>query len=203
MLQIEHLFNVPPQARAFHFGSYGMVVPPAGDTLRALVDRVHLDRVVAYDPNIRLNVEPDLEAWRSTLAWMLPRTHLLKASEEDLGLLWPGRSVDGFIEEALACGTRWVVVTRGAAGAVSATAQGRVTLPAPRVDVVDTVGAGDTFQAALLSWLDTADRLSPAGVGALDGTAQAQALGFAMRAAAITCGRRGADLPRRHELPPA
>lgn len=203
MLRLEHLVKVPPQARAFHVGSYAMVVQPAADTLRSLIDRVHVDRLVAYDPNIRLNVEPDLGAWRNTLAWMLPRTHLLKASEEDLDLLWPGRSVGDFIDQALASGTGWVVVTRGAAGAVSATAQAQVTLPAPAVHVVDTVGAGDTFQAALLSWLDTSGRLSPAGVGALDGTAQARALGFAMRAAAVTCGRRGADLPRRHELPSA
>jgi fructokinase len=70
-----------------------------------------------------------------------------------------------------------------------------------QVEVVDTVGAGDTFQAALLTWLAEHGRLSPAGVAALDAVALEAMLGFATRAAAITCSRRGADLPRRHELP--
>lgn len=66
--------------------------------------------------------------------------------------------------------------------------------------VIDTVGAGDTFQAALLAWLAERDRLSSDGVGSLDEASLRDLLGFASRAAAITCSRRGADLPRRHEV---
>jgi len=200
LLAPEHLARIPPQAQAFHVGSYAMVVKPVADTQRLLVDQVHRDRLVAYDPNIRLNVEPDIAVWRDTLAWMLPRTHLLKVSDEDLGLLYPGRPVDDFIDEALAAGTPWVVVTRGGAGAVGATARDRLVLPPQPVAVVDTVGAGDTFQAALLTWLAEHGRLSPAAVRALDAPALHAAMDFAMRAAALTCSRRGADLPRRREL---
>jgi fructokinase len=71
--------------------------------------------------------------------------------------------------------------------------------PVP-VHVVDTVGAGDTFQAALLTWLAEQQCLSIDGLAGLDGTALQSMLGFASRAAAITCSRRGADLPRRGEL---
>jgi len=92
-LPLAALDALPADARALHFGSYAMVVEPAAHTLRALVEREHGQRLIAYDPNIRLNVEPSLARWRETLAWMLPRTHLLKVSEEDLSLLYPGQEI--------------------------------------------------------------------------------------------------------------
>ena len=121
-------------------------------------------------------------------------------SDEDLALLYPGREVDDFAAEALAVGTPWVVVTRGGEGATGFTARGRVDVPTVKVKVQDTVGAGDTFQASLLTWLAETGRLSPAAIAQLDVAAMRQALEFAARAAAITCSRRGADLPRRDEL---
>lgn len=199
-LRAEHLAAVPAEARAFHFGSYAMVVPPVGTTQRALVEREHRRSVISYDPNIRTNVQPDLAVWRDTLDWMLPRTHVLKVSDEDLALLYPGRSPDDFASAALAAGTSWVVVTRGGQGATGFTAAGRAEVPSVKVDVQDTVGAGDTFQASLLTWLSETGRLSMPAIAQLDAIAMRQALGFAARAAAITCSRRGADLPRRKEL---
>ena len=200
LLRPEHLAAVPAEARAFHFGSYAMVVQPVAGTQRALVEREHLRSVISYDPNIRSNVEPDLDLWRATLQWMQPRTHLLKVSDEDLALLYPGLGLADFASAALAAGTPLVVVTRGGDGAIGFTRRDTVAMPPAAVTVVDTVGAGDTFQAALLTWLAETDRLSPAAIGAVDGAALRDALGFAARAAAITCGRRGADLPRRAEL---
>ena len=199
-LRLEHLARLPTAARAFHFGSYAMVVQPVGATQRALVEREHRRSVISYDPNIRSNVEPDLAVWRETLEWMLPRSHLLKVSDEDLDLLYPGQPIAQFAADALAAGTPLVVVTRGAEGAVGFTARDTVTMPPVVVAVVDTVGAGDTFQAALLTWLAESGRLSPEAIRTLDAAALQQALAFAARAAAITCGRRGADLPRRSEL---
>ena len=200
LLTPAHLAAIPAEARAFHFGSYAMVVKPTADAQRALVEREQGRSFIAYDPNIRLNVEPDLGVWRDALDWMLPRCQLLKVSDEDLGLLYPGRSADDFAADALARGAAWVVVTRGGEGAVGYRPGLRVAQPPQPVAVVDTVGAGDTFQAALLTWLAEQGRLSAAGLATLDAAPMAQALGFATRAAAITCGRRGADLPRRAEL---
>jgi len=65
-----------------------MLVEPIAATLRALVEREHERRLIAYDPNVRLNVEPSLERWREILDWMTKRTHLLEVSEEDLGLMY-------------------------------------------------------------------------------------------------------------------
>jgi fructokinase len=204
-LRPEHLAAIPPQANAFHFGSYAMVVQPVGATQRALVERECRRSVISYDPNIRANVEPDLDLWRATLQWMLPRTHLLKVSDEDLALLYPGQAIEQFAAEALAVGAPLVVVTRGGEGAVGFNRRGSVVMPPVAVPVVDTVGAGDTFQAALLTWAAETGRLTPAALAQVDEAALREALGFAARAAAITCGRRGADLPRRSELasPPA
>ena len=201
LLRPEHLAAIPAAAKAFHFGSYAMVVQPVGATQRALVEREHKRCLISYDPNIRTNVEPDLAVWRDTLQWMLPRTHLLKVSDEDLALLYPGRPLAQFAAEALAAGTPLVVITRGGEGAIGYTRHGSVQMPPVRVDVIDTVGAGDTFQAALLTWAAETGRLTPAALQQLDLAALREALAFAAQAAALTCSRRGADLPRRAALP--
>lgn len=203
-VQADDLKRVPAGLRLVNLGSYASVVEPVASTQRALVERERArgqrGALIAFDPNIRLNVEPDLARWRDQLDWMLPRTDLLKVSDEDLGLLQPASSIGDFAARALAAGVKLVVVTRGAQGAVGWNAQGRVAALPVSVPVVDTVGAGDTFQAALITWLAEHDALTPAALGALRRDALSAALQFAARAAAITCSRRGADLPRRAEL---
>ena len=200
LLPMDALARVPAAARAFHFGSYAMVVEPVASTQRALVEREHARSLIAYDPNIRLNVEPDLQRWHAALQWMLPRTHLLKLSAEDLELLFPGASPEALAREWLARGVACVVVTQGSGGA-SAWRAGEHWQVAPvPVQVVDTVGAGDTFQAALLVGLAERGVHSGELLRRMPGAALQQTLAFAAHAAAITCSRRGADLPRRDEL---
>ena len=204
LLHADDLRRVPAALRLVNLGSYASVVEPVAATQRALVERERArgaaGALIACDPNIRLNVEPDLARWRDQLDWMLPRTDLLKISDEDLALLLPDTAIDAFAARALAAGVELVVVTRGAHGATGWNAQGRVAIDPVPVQVVDTVGAGDTFQAALICWLAEHDALTPAALGALTPTALSAALAFAARAAAITCSRRGADMPRRAEL---
>jgi fructokinase len=200
LLSAAVLGAVPAGARAFQFGSYAMVVEPVAATQRALVEREWRRSLIAYDPNVRLNVEPDLERWRRALDWMAARTHLLKTSDEDLGLLFPGAEPAALAARWLAEGVGLVVVTRGAEGAEAWWRGGHARVAPRPVQVVDTVGAGDTFQAALLAWLDEHDRLDQAGVRGWRAADLEAALDFAARAAAVTCSRRGADLPRRTEL---
>jgi fructokinase len=198
------LGRVPHGARALHFGSYAMVVEPVASAQRALIEREHArgagGALISYDPNIRATVEPSLQTWRETLAWMLPRTHLLKISEEDVGLLYPGAALEERAKTWLAQGPRLVVITRGGDGALAFSASAQAQAAPVPVDVIDTVGAGDTFQAAMLTWLAEHGRLSIEGVSQWDAAALRDLLGFATRAAAITCSRRGADLPRRNEV---
>lgn len=191
----------PEQIRCIHVGSYATVVGITAQTQRLLIERECGRSLISYDPNVRLNVQPDVSVWRDQLDWMLPRTHLLKISAEDLHLLFEGQDPEAFAREAMAQGVRVVVVTLGEAGACAWTNQGAVSIPPVRVTVVDTVGAGDTFQAALLTWLQEHDRLSPEALSAMSPAELRSALGFAVQAASLTCARRGADLPRRSELP--
>lgn len=200
LLEPGDMARVPHGLTVVNVGSYATVVEPVASALRALVERERGRALIAYDPNIRLNVEPDLQRWRDQLAWMQPRTDLLKVSEEDLELLYPGGLLEDFAMRALAQGVRAVVVTRGAHGAIGWTSQFSVTTSPVAVTVVDTVGAGDTFQAALLTWLAENGALSAQALGSLPQQAFAEALAFAAQAAAITCSRRGADMPRRAEL---
>lgn len=199
----EDLARVPLDAAVIHVGSYCMVAEPVAGTLRALVERQRGRSLIAYDPNIRLAIEPSLHVWRDTLEWMLPRTGLLKVSDEDLRHLYPHWTPEDFARHALKGGVQLVVVTRGGQGVFAASAGGAAAdIPAVPVQVVDTVGAGDTFQAGLLSWLWRRGMLGAEGLRCLDSATLAQALRFAARAAAITCSRRGADLPRLGEVDP-
>jgi fructokinase len=202
LLPLSVLDKIPAGADAFHFGSYAMVVEPVAGTQRALVERECRRSVIAYDPNLRLNVEPDIAHWRDTLQWMVPRTHILKLSEEDFELLCPGEDPGERARAWMAAGVQLVVLTRGARGAWAWTAAHDCQVEPVQVPVVDTVGAGDTFQAALLTALAERGLMSPDLLGGLTADTLAEVLGFASRAAAITCSRRGADLPRRAELTP-
>jgi fructokinase len=199
-LPLAALDRMPAGARALHVGSYTMVVGETAATQRALIERVRGQMVVSYDPNLRLNVEPDLAVWRATLEWMLPRTDVLKLSDEDLGLLYPGIDAAAFAADCLGKGAGLVALTRGGKGAFAWHASGICEVPPVVVDVIDTVGAGDTFQAALLARLDELGALSPDGVRGMGAATLLDAMRFATQAAAITCSRRGADLPRRAEL---
>jgi fructokinase len=187
--------------RALHLSCFSMVVEPVASAQRALVEREREHAVISYDPNVRLSIVPAVDRWRATLDWMLPRTHLMKISDEDLQLLYPGLAPDAAASQWLAQGVRTVVVTRGSEGALAWCGNARASVPPVAVTVVDTVGAGDTFQASLLTWLAEHQRLSIDGVSTLDTPALEAMLSFAARAAAITCSRRGADLPRRNDLP--
>lgn len=189
-----------PEAAAFHFGSYAMVCEPVASTLRALAEREHHRALIAYDPNIRLNVEPDIERWRQAFLGMLPNTHVLKISAEDLDALAPGLDPYKAAREWLDCGVSLVVVTRGREGALAWTPIHHVVSHARPTQVIDTVGAGDTFQAALLTALAERNALDMMSVRKLSASQLSEVVSFASTAASITCARKGADLPRRDEV---
>jgi fructokinase len=190
--------------RALQLGSYTLVVEPAAQALRTLVERErkreHDRCLIACDPNVRLTVEPDVARWRAALDWMLGQADLLKISDEDLALLYPGADAQALAAQWLQQRVSLVVLTRGAAGAQAWTRHARASVPAQRCTLVDAVGAGDSFQAALLAWLSEHDALDAVALQRLDDAALHAMLRFAARAAALTCERRGADLPRRAEL---
>jgi fructokinase len=199
-LTLEALNAVPASTHALCFGSYATVVGETASTQRLLIERWRNRALIVYDPNIRLNVQPDVDVWREQMRWMLSRTDLLKVSDEDLALIEPGLPADDFARAALNQGVTLVVVTRGAQGAVAWTAGHRLEVPSVPVTVVDTVGAGDSFQAAMLTWLAERNALSSRELSGLSMAELRELVEFAARAAGITCTRRGADLPLRSDV---
>jgi fructokinase len=187
---------LPPEVRALTFGSYTMAVEPVGSAFAALAERECGRRVISVDPNLRPSVVGDIARWAVAAERFYRTATIIKASDEDVRIAWGG-SVS--IAEAAAYwlerGARLVVVTEGAKGATAFCAAGHVSMPAHSVAVRDTVGAGDTFHAALLAQLAKTDRLSPDAIAELDLPAIRDLLGYAMAAAAVTVSRNGADLP--------
>lgn len=185
-----------------HFGSYSLVVEPTGASLLALARREAGRRLITFDPNVRPTVEPDMALWRARIEAFAEAATIVKISFEDAERLYGAEPLEALAHRFLERGTALVVVTLGGEGAAGFTRSlAEVRVPAPRIEMVDAVGAGDTFQSALIAALAELGAGRPEAVASLDAGQLEQILQFAATAAAITCGRRGADLPRRMELP--
>ena len=189
--------ELPVEVKAVHLGTLGLVLEPMASSLAALVRREHGRRLVMLDPNIRPVLTTDPQ-YRSRLDSLISQSTIVKASDADLDWLFPGLDRMAAARALLARGPKMVVVTLGAKGAIGVTASAEVRVPAPVVRVVDTIGAGDAFGAALLAWLHDHGRLSRDL--RLDREELRAALEFACLVASITCTRPGADPPRRAEL---
>ena len=190
-----------PDVWGLHAGSYSIVVEPVGSALLSLFAREKGRRLLTLDPNVRLNVEPDRKVWLARLAEFVRHADLIKVSDEDLGLLYAGATTEEVAGQWLDAGAGLVIVTRGENGAEAFTSRGRLIVRGRQITVVDTVGAGDTFQAALISGLAERGVWGRKDLDALGDEEISELVSFATEAAAITCMRRGADLPRRTELP--
>ena len=195
----EDIPEIGSEVVGFHFGSYSLVVKPVADALSSLLTRTK-GSFVSVDPNVRPTVEPDLDVWRERVDEYAAQATLLKVSAEDMAALYPGVVPDAKAEEWLSAGVQLVVVTAGGEHVAAWTSGGYfVRIAPPPTNVVDTVGAGDSFQAALLAKLSV-DGDPLAAVRQLDTRMLEQLVEFAMTAAALTCRRRGANLPSRQEV---
>ncbi|WP_405611901.1 carbohydrate kinase [Streptomyces sp. NBC_00076] len=196
----DRLFTAPAElpegTRAVSFGTCSLVLEPGASAYEELLRTAAGQGVfTALDPNIRAGLIPDADAYRARFKSWLPSVSLLKLSEEDA--LWLG----GTPREWLAAGPSAVVITQGGDGLTVFTRDGSVhSVPGEKVDVVDTIGAGDTVNAALLHGLSARDALSAEALAALGADGWTQLLRFAARAAAITCSRAGAEPPYADEL---
>lgn len=190
---------VPEDTAVLHTGSLAVVVEPgASRVLQLCREQRRLGRTVAVDLNVRPAVQPDRDAYRAAVTRLAAAADVVKASDEDLGWLYPELTPPAAARTLLAHGPRLVVVTLGVDGALAVTdpaADGDVVrVPAPAVRVADTVGAGDAFQAALL------DAVAADGGPPTDPDRLAAVLARCATAAAVTCTRTGASPPTRAEL---
>jgi len=196
-----HLPELGAEVRGLHIGSFSLVVQPIADTLLALVRRESGKRLISLDPNVRLNPEPNIELWRERINTLVEHADLIKVSDEDLNLLYPERDPQSVIHGWLEHRCQLVFLTRGGQGAtVFSRRHGSWSAPACAVVMADTVGAGDTFQAALIAWLTEQQLDSVEGLQRLSREQIDAMLTFAVSAAALTCGKTGPDLPYRHQL---
>jgi fructokinase len=196
----DRLFSMPARlpdgTRAVSFGTCSLVLEPGASAYEELMRSASAQGVfTTLDPNIRAGLISDPDAYRARFKSWLPSVSLLKLSEDD------ARWLGGTPREWLASGPSAVVITRGGDGLTAFTRDGgEYSVPGEPVDVVDTIGAGDTVNAALLHGLASRDALSGAAVTGLGAGGWDELLRFAARAAAITCSRAGAEPPYAHEL---
>jgi fructokinase len=193
---------VPPGTRVFHTGSLTAALAPGAGAVLQLARRLRNagQVLVSFDPNVRPGVIRTRAAAVQRIAEYVGAAHVVKASEEDLAWLYPGRNIDDVLTEMATTGPDLVVVTRGAGGCVARMSNGlRVEVPANHVRVVDTIGAGDAFMSGLLSGLADAGALSSGVVSDLQPAALRSVLERATAVAALTCQRTGADPPTRSE----
>ncbi|MEV5984241.1 carbohydrate kinase [Streptomyces sp. NPDC052051] len=188
--------GLPDGTRAVSFGTCSLVLEPGAGAYEELMrDAAAQGVFTALDPNIRAGLIPDADAYRARFRRWLPSVSLLKLSAEDAQ--WLGGTPRAWLE----AGPSAVVITHGGDGLTVFTRDGaEYSVPGVRVEVVDTIGAGDTVNAALLHGLAARGALSPAGMAGLGADGWTDLLRFAARAAAITCSRAGAEPPYAAEL---
>ena len=190
--------QLPPDITAIHVGTLGLVLEPMASTLVELIQREGGKRLVMLDPNVRPAVLTDEAEYRGRIDELTAQSTIVKASEGDFAWLIPGLGYEAAADRVLKTGARLAIVTLGPRGAYAATEDLHVSVDAPPVEVVDTIGAGDAFSAGFLAWLYDHDRLrrelnlSPDELK--------EALEFACLAASLTCARAGAEPPTRAEM---
>jgi fructokinase len=188
---------LPEDVDFLHVGTLGLVMEPTASALQAVVEQVADRALVMVDPNCRPTFIPDADAYRASLTKTLRHAHVVKVSGDDLEFLSPGAELAGAARELLADGPSVALVTLGGDGALVVTADGEYTVAAPKITVVDTIGAGDAFGGGFLAhWARaglTRDALE-------DADAVRAATRFACVVAARTCERAGASPPRLSDL---
>lgn len=201
-LDAVNLPMIPATISTLYFGGISLIGMPAADFYAALALDQADSRVIMIDPNIRPQFITQPDAYRARLNTMIAACDILKVSDDDLHWIIPGdASLDEKAQSIMAQGPKLLVVTKGGDGAVAYLASGgSVEAAARRVNVVDTVGAGDTFNAGVLAKLSQMGCLTKAGIAALSAEDALAALRLGAEVAAITVSRAGANPPMLSEL---
>ena len=194
--------NFEDDVSALHFGSISLVLEPGASALETLMKRESRQRIITLDPNVRPIVISDWEAYRQRFDKWLSLVDILRLSQADLELLYPYQSIEELLPIWFQKGLSLVIITRGTDGSTGYLPNGTsVYVPTQKVKVSDTVGAGDTYFSAVLTFLYDHDLLK--NLERLSGMSQETleaCLAFATKAAAINCMRAGANPPYRHEM---
>ncbi|TPI44842.1 carbohydrate kinase [Mesorhizobium sp. B2-9-1] len=200
MLTIEDLPKLGSEIEAMLFGAISLISEPAGSAYEEFMRREHESRVMMLDPNIRPNFIPDKAKHLRRIREMMAMADIVKLSDEDLKWFDEAGSHEDVVRNWLERGPKLIVVTHGSEGAVGYSKAHKVTVMPQKVKVIDTVGAGDTFNAGILASLHEQGLLTKAAIGDLPEDAIRKALELGAKAAAVTVSRAGANPPWRHEI---
>lgn len=202
MLDPDHLPDIGDAVTALYFGGISLISEPAATFYERLALREAGHRLIMLDPNIRASFVSDEPAYRARLDRMIGVADIVKVSDEDLQWILPDASdLESGAKTLQAEGPKIVIVTRGQEGAVAFGPNGmRVSAPATRVTVVDTVGAGDTFNSGVLASLWHARALSRTTLPEVTEQALREALEYGAAVAAVTVSRAGANPPWRDDI---
>jgi fructokinase len=192
--------ELPDRVWAIHVGTLGLAVNPPAAAYAALLDREAGRRTIVLDPNVRPAVFGDQDEYRGHFERFARSADVVKLSDDDADWIYAGLELAAVLERILELGPRLVAITLGPNGAIAASRDGQATVPGIPVTVVDTIGAGDSFGAALLAALVEGGALKPGATRALDDGLLEEAVAYAVTASAITCTRRGAVPPTRAEI---
>jgi fructokinase len=192
--------DLPDDIACFHFGSLAAVLEPSATTLNRFVARMARQRTISFDPNVRPTVTSDRESCRARYDALFAHVDLVKASAEDIRWLYGTDDIGAVARDWSLRGPHAAIITAGGDGAVAAIDGQLISVPSVAVDVVDTIGAGDTFQSVILARLAEDNLLAKDRVRSLTLSTLQPILTTAAAAAALTCSRHGADLPRRDEV---
>lgn len=199
MISPDNLPDLPPSDVA-HFGAISLIGEPCGTAYEALAMQLKKRTFISLDPNVRSRFIRDENSYRARLGRMTAIADIIKVSDEDFAWLMPGHGFEACARNWLDGGAKIVVQTRGPSGIVALTNNARIEIPAFATSVVDTVGAGDSFNAGLLCGLRRSGLLVGEELAEAPVDAVRPALELAMRVAAITVSRRGADPPWAEEI---
>ncbi len=200
MIRPDDLPDIPAAVGVMFFGGISLAGEPCGSAYEALMTREAAARVTMLDPNIRPGIISDEAAYRARISRMIALADIVKVSDEDLRWLADDGAVADLAQGILSQGPKVVFVTEGARGATAFTRDHQVFVAAENVEAIDTVGAGDTFNAGTLAAFDQSGALTKERIGALDRDVLRAALSLGVRAATVTVSRAGADPPWLGEL---
>lgn len=200
MLAEADLPKLDDDVEAMLFGAISLIPEPSGSAFEALMKREHDKRVMMLDPNIRPGFIQDKARHLARVLRMIAMADVVKLSDDDLAWFGETGSQADIAVKWLGLGPKLVIITGGSKGATGYTRHHQVSVTSEPVTVVDTVGAGDTFNAGVLASLHDQQLLSKGAIDKLSETAVRQALALGAKAAAVTVSRAGANPPWRHEI---
>ena len=204
--------KIPAETNCICFGSIAMTMEPLATAIETLILRENAHQVqgktspvISYDPNIRPFMIKDKKSFVDRMEKWIAASTIIKLSAEDINYIFANMEPEKALHKILAMGPRMAIATLGPKGALALLRKNdgsliRVEAPVVDLPVVDTIGAGDSFHGAFLSWLEINDKMSRSNLAALTETELYEALFFANKAASLVCTRQGAEPPTLREI---